>query len=99
MTVPCTTANDDFLRTVNNDGLPFFERFYAGGISSSGRVRGFTDNSLGPREFNGFQSQPIGGALKTVGTVELVFPKLFDSPAARISAFLDWGNVYADMNR
>ena len=36
------------------DGLPFFENFYAGGISSSGRVRGFVDNSLGPREFNGF---------------------------------------------
>ncbi|MGO4550315.1 outer membrane protein assembly factor BamA [Lysobacter sp. 2RAF19] len=98
MTVPCTTASDDFLRTVNSDGLPFFERFYAGGISSSGRVRGFVDNSLGPREFNGYTSQPIGGALKTVGTVELVFPKLFDSPAARISAFLDWGNVFADIN-
>jgi hypothetical protein len=98
MTVPCTTASDDFLRTVNSDGLPFFERFYAGGISSSGRVRGFVDNSLGPREFNGYSSQPIGGALKTVGTVELVFPKLFDSPAARISAFLDWGNVFEDIN-
>lgn len=96
MTVTCTPENDDFLRTVNSDGLPFFERFYAGGISSSGRVRGFVDNSLGPHEFNGFSSQPIGGALKTVGTVELVFPKLFDSPAARVSAFFDFGNVYAD---
>jgi outer membrane protein insertion porin family len=98
MTVPCTTASDDFLRTVNSDGLPFFERFYAGGISSSGRVRGFVDNSLGPREFTGFSSQPIGGALKTVGTVELVFPKLFDSPAARVSAFFDFGNVYEDFD-
>ena len=43
-------------------------------------------------------SKPIGGALKTVGTVERVFPKLFDSPAARISAFLDWGNVFADFD-
>jgi len=98
MTVPCTTASDDFLRTVNDDGLPFFERFYAGGISSGGRVRGFVDNSLGPREFNGFTTQPVGGALKTVGTVELVFPTLFDSPAARVSAFLDFGNVYRDYN-
>jgi outer membrane protein insertion porin family len=33
-----------------------------------------------------------------VGTVELVFPKLFDSPAARISAFVDFGNVYASFD-
>lgn len=98
MSVPCTTGSDDFLRTVNDSGLPFFERFYAGGIMSSGRVRGFVDNSLGPREFNGFTSQPIGGAFKTVGSVELVFPKLFDSPAARVSAFLDFGNVFADFD-
>jgi outer membrane protein insertion porin family len=94
MTVPCTTASDDFLRTVNSDALPFFENFYAGGISSAGRVRGFVDNSLGPREFTFGLSQPIGGSLKTVGTMELVFPKLFDSPAARISAFIDFGNVF-----
>jgi outer membrane protein insertion porin family len=98
MTVPCTTGSDDFLRTVNDSGLPFFERFYAGGIMSQGRVRGFSDNSLGPREFNGFTTQPIGGALKTVGTVEMVFPSLFDSPAARVSAFIDFGNVFADFD-
>lgn len=98
MTVTCTTESDDFLRTVNDSGLPFFERFYAGGIMSQGRVRGFSDNSLGPREFNGFTSQPIGGALKTVGTVEMVFPTLFDSPAARISAFIDFGNVFTDFD-
>ena len=28
------------------------------------------------------------------GSVEAIFPKLFDSPAARVSAFLDFGNVY-----
>ena len=27
------------------------------------------------------------------GTIEAVFPKLFDSPAARVSAFIDFGNV------
>lgn len=33
----------------NTDGLPFFQNFFAGGLSSNGVVRGFDENSLGPR--------------------------------------------------
>ena len=40
----------------------------------------------------------MGGALKTVGSIEMFFPRLFDSNAARISAFLDFGNVYKDID-
>ncbi len=92
---PCELRSFDYQRTVNGDGLPFFENFYAGGVRS---VRGFRDNTLGPRVgiFNGSpRTQPIGGSLKTVGSVELIFPTLLDTPSARVSAFVDVGNVFA----
>ncbi len=70
--------------------LPLTENFFAGGLRS---VRGFSANSLGPRdEFD----EPLGGNLKIVGTAEVVLPLPFatDSRTFRITGFLDAGNVY-----
>jgi outer membrane protein insertion porin family len=86
-----------YSQTLVASGLPFFENFYAGGARS---VRGFRDNTLGPREaaFGSSFLQPIGGSLKTIGSVEMFFPQLIKSPAARVSAFVDVGNVYRDID-
>ncbi len=94
---PCDPSSPDYIRTLTANGLPFFENFYAGGTRS---VRGFRDNTLGPREAASNSSflQPIGGAVKTVGSVEMFFPQLIKSPAARISAFVDFGNVFKDVD-
>lgn len=79
---------DGFLDT---NELPFFENFYAGGVRS---VRGFEDNTLGPRD--AATNRPIGGNVKVLAGGELILPVPFfkDMKSVRISGFFDAGNVY-----
>lgn len=73
------------------DEVPFFDKFYAGGIRS---VRGYEQNSLGPKDS---ENKSKGGDLITMASAELIFPTPFmeDAKSFRMSAFVDAGNVFA----
>ncbi|OJW41347.1 MAG: outer membrane protein assembly factor BamA [Rhodanobacter sp. 67-28] len=88
--------------------FPFFANFSSGGVRD---VRGFQDNTLGPRVcidgsspdargncLGAYWAQPIGGSFKVLGTAELYLPLPFlkDINTARVSLFTDVGNVYRD---
>jgi outer membrane protein insertion porin family len=74
-------------------GLPFFENFYAGGPRS---VRGYKENTLGPRD--PLNNDPVGGNVKLTGGAEVILPVPFfrDIKSVRIAGFFDAGNVYDD---
>jgi outer membrane protein insertion porin family len=74
-------------------GLPFFENYYAGGISQpGGQVRGYETYSLGPHDSNG---NALGGNAMSNGTISLIFPYPVSNDIIRSSIFLDAGNVYS----
>lgn len=76
--------------------LPFFERYFAGGLRT---VRGYDTNSLGPRDNNDPNEDPVGGNMRVTAGADLVFPVPFvEKPPStvRFSAFYDIGNVFLD---
>jgi len=77
--------------------LPFFEHFFAGG---PGSVRGWEDNTLGPRETT-LDKRSAGGNIKLVGNLELFAPPPLEGDLAktlRFGAFFDFGNVWITSN-
>ncbi|HID00102.1 MAG TPA: outer membrane protein assembly factor BamA [Piscirickettsiaceae bacterium] len=82
------------------NSLPFFERFYAGGIRS---VRGFEPNSLGEHYDLATDGTDVakGGDLRITGTFALIspFPFIEDSSNLRVSLFVDYGYVYPSVDQ
>lgn len=75
--------------------LPFYRHFFAGG---SRYVRGFEENSLGPKDSQG---RAFGGNALVAGTVSLIFPNPIkpDAKSIRTALFLDAGQVYDTRNQ
>jgi outer membrane protein insertion porin family len=72
-------------------GLPFFEHFYGGGVRD---IRGFEDNTLGPKD-GPVSCRAVGGDVKVSGGIEIAIPTPFTKGGgSRIALFLDVGNVY-----
>lgn len=76
----------------NDQGLPFFENYYAGGIAQPGQVRGYDSYSLGPLDNMG---NSVGGNLLVNGTASLILPYPLSRDTIRTSIFTDMGNVFS----
>jgi outer membrane protein insertion porin family len=76
-------------------GLPFFEHFYGGGVRD---IRGFEDNTLGPKD-GPVSCRAVGGDVKVSGGIELAIPTPFTKGGgSRIALFVDVGNVYENLS-
>jgi len=83
---------------LDTESLPFFKNFYSGG---NGSVRGFKQNTLGPRDVPitaGYENEAdaFGGNVVVEGTAEILFPMPFlkDKNMVQMALFFDAGNVF-----
>ncbi|NVK32676.1 MAG: outer membrane protein assembly factor BamA [Gammaproteobacteria bacterium] len=75
----------------DREKLPFFDRYYAGGIRS---VRGFKTNSLGPRYANSIQARGGDFSVNASMALSMQAPSESLKDSVRLSAFVDTGNVF-----
>lgn len=80
-------------RAYGDKVYPIFKNFYAGGLGS---IRGFEQNSLGPRDTA--TNAALGGTKKAIFNAEInaPFPGAGNDRTLRLYSFFDVGNVFAD---
>ncbi len=86
-------GNIGYGNTFNDNGLPFFENFYAGGTAQPGQVRGYDSYSLGPLDNMG---NSMGANFLVNGTAGLILPYPLSRDSFRTTIFTDIGNVFAE---
>lgn len=85
-------GNIAYGNTFENNGLPFFENYFAGGIAQPGQIRGYATYSLGPLDNS---NNALGGNFLANGSLGLILPYPLSRDTLRTSAFVDFGNVFS----
>ncbi|CAN7685936.1 outer membrane protein assembly factor BamA [Variovorax sp. LjRoot84] len=82
-----------YANALGGTDFPIFKNFYAGGLGS---IRGFEQNSLGPRD--AVTAGALGGTRKAIFNMELStpFPGAGNDRSLRLYSFFDAGNVFAE---
>ena len=85
-----------YAKALGGNTYPIFKNFYAGGLGS---IRGFEQNSLGPRDvplFGQTDGAALGGTKKAIFNAELStpFPGAGNDRTLRLYTFFDVGNVF-----
>ncbi len=79
------------VESTTDEGVPIFERLFAGG---SGSIRGFSFRGVGP--IDPVSVEQIGGKVLMIGTVEYTMPVYSDM--VRSAFFIDAGKADTDVN-
>ena len=86
----------------NDREVPFFERFFPGGVSFDGMIRGYGNNSVGPyTELGDGTSSRDGGRAMSILTLEYQVPiidQLRSQQPVYAVAFIEAGNAWAELS-
>lgn len=86
-----------YIKSLNESGVPLFERYFLGGVNS---LRGYYPQSVGPSEKVTLSSGEVrnfvfGGNLQVIENFELEFP-IYDPAGFRFVTFFDAGNAFEE---
>lgn len=90
------------LNPFNDREVPFFERFFPGGVSFDGMIRGYGNNSVGPyTQLGDGYSNRDGGRVMSILTLEYQVPiidQLTSQQPVYAVAFVEAGNAWAKLS-